>query len=66
MTGTLSRAGAFSLHPLKNLSIYGDGGIITTNDEFIAEKCRLLRNHGLINRFSPSSRPNEIFLKDRP
>lgn len=50
MTGTLSRAGAFSLHPLKNLSIYGDGGIITTNDEFIAEKCRLLRNHGLINR----------------
>ena len=50
MTGNLSRAGAFSLHPLKNLSIYGDGGLITTNDEVIAEKCRLLRNHGLINR----------------
>ncbi len=49
-TGSLSRAGAFSLHPLKNLSIYGDGGLITTNDETIAEKCKLLRNHGLINR----------------
>ncbi len=49
-TGSLSRAGAFSLHPLKNLSIYGDGGLITTNDETIAEKCKLLRNHGLVNR----------------
>ena len=49
-TGSLSRAGAFSLHPLKNLSIYGDGGLITTNDANIAEKCKLLRNHGLVNR----------------
>ena len=49
-TGSLSLAGAFSLHPLKNLSIYGDGGLITTNDATIAEKCRLLRNHGLANR----------------
>lgn len=50
MTGSLSRAGTFSLHPLKNLSIYGDGGLITTNDKAIAEKCKLLRNHGLANR----------------
>jgi len=49
-TGSLSLAGAFSLHPLKNLSIYGDGGLITTNDATIAEKCKLLRNHGLANR----------------
>jgi len=51
-TGTLGRAGAFSLHPLKNLAIYGDGGMITTNDDSIAQQCRLLRNHGLENRDS--------------
>ena len=49
-TGNLGLAGAFSLHPLKNLSIYGDGGLITTNDKEIAEKCKLLRNHGLKDR----------------
>ena len=31
--GTWSNAGAFSLHPLKNLNVWSDGGIITTNDE---------------------------------
>ena len=49
-TGSLGKAGAFSLHPLKNFAIYGDGGIITTNSDEIAKKCLLLRNHGLKNR----------------
>jgi len=49
-TGTLGKAGAFSLHPLKNFAIYGDGGIITTNSSELADKCFLLRNHGLKNR----------------
>ena len=49
-TGAIGIAGAFSLHPLKNLNICGDGGIITTNDLNIAQNCILLRNHGLINR----------------
>ncbi len=49
-TGALGDAAAFSLHPLKNLSIYGDGGLITTNDKKLAEDCLLFRNHGLINR----------------
>ena len=49
-TGTIGDAGSFSLHPLKNLAIYGDGGIVTTNDDELADKCRLLRNHGLKNR----------------
>ena len=48
--GTWSNAGAFSLHPLKNLNVWSDGGIITTNDEDLYEKLRLLRNHGLIDR----------------
>ncbi len=50
MTGALGLAGAFSLHPLKNFAIYGDGGIISTNNKLIAEKCMKLRNHGLVNR----------------
>ena len=35
---------------LKNLAIYGDGGIITTNDDSVFEMVSLLRNHGLVNR----------------
>jgi len=48
--GTWGIAGGFSLHPLKNLNVWGDGGIIVTNDDAVAGKLRLLRNHGLINR----------------
>ena len=48
--GTLGTAAGFSLHPLKNLGVYGDGGLITTNDSALAAKLRLLRNHGLRNR----------------
>ena len=49
-TGAIGDAAAFSLHPLKNFAIYGDGGLISTNDSDIAENCILLRNHGLKNR----------------
>jgi len=48
--GGLGDAAGFSLHPLKNLGIYGDGGLITTNDDLLNEKLRKIRNHGLINR----------------
>jgi dTDP-4-amino-4,6-dideoxygalactose transaminase len=50
MTGTIGDIGCFSLHPLKNLHVYGDGGLISTNDEKIYTALQLLRNHGLINR----------------
>ena len=40
----------YSMHPLKNLNIWGDGGFIATNSKKIADKIGLLRNHGLINR----------------
>ena len=49
-SGSFGIAASFSLHPLKNLSVYGDGGMITTNDSEIATKATLLRNHGLENR----------------
>ena len=42
--------GCFSLHPLKNLNVCGDGGIITVNDAGLYDKLKLLRNHGLLNR----------------
>jgi dTDP-4-amino-4,6-dideoxygalactose transaminase len=48
--GSLGFAAGFSLHPLKNLGVYGDGGLITTNDDKLASKLRKLRNHGLRNR----------------
>ena len=42
--------GAFSLHPLKNINVWSDGGIIVTNNNKINKELRLLRNHGLRNR----------------
>ena len=48
--GNFGIAGGFSLHPLKNLGVMGDGGFITTNNENLAQKLLLLRNHGLKNR----------------
>jgi aminotransferase EvaB len=48
--GTWGRAGAFSLHPLKNLNVWADGGVIVTNDEALDRSLRLLRNHGMRNR----------------
>lgn len=40
----------FSLHPLKNIHVWGDGGFITTNDDDLDKDLRLLRNHGLLDR----------------
>ena len=48
--GTFGITGAFSLHPLKNLNVWGDSGIIVTDNEEVRNKLLLLRNHGLRNR----------------
>jgi dTDP-4-amino-4,6-dideoxygalactose transaminase len=48
--GYFGSSACFSMHPLKNLNVWGDGGMIVTNDEKIHNKLVLLRNHGLINR----------------
>lgn len=45
-----SDACTFSLHPLKNLNVWGDGGFILTNNSVLAKKLYLMRNHGLIDR----------------
>lgn len=53
--GTIGLAGAVSLHPLKVLNGTGDGGIILTNNDSMAERIRLYRNHGLVGRNNISS-----------
>ena len=40
----------YSMHPLKNLNVWGDGGFVVTNKKQLAKKLFLLRNHGLKNR----------------
>ncbi len=40
----------YSMHPLKNLNVWGDGGFIVTNNKSLADKLFLIRNHGLKNR----------------
>ena len=48
--GALSDTACFSFHPLKNLNVWGDGGIILTNSLELSKRLKLLRNHGLVSR----------------
>jgi dTDP-4-amino-4,6-dideoxygalactose transaminase len=49
--GDLGDAAAFSFYPTKNLSAAGDAGMVTTNDDRIAERARMLRQHGMRHRY---------------
>ena len=49
--GSLGDLAAFSFYPTKNLSAYGDAGLVTTNDESFAERARMLRAHGMRQRY---------------
>lgn len=49
--GGIGHAAAFSFYPTKNLGCLGDGGAVTTDDDELAERVRLLRNYGMKNRY---------------
>jgi perosamine synthetase len=48
--GTFGRAGVFSFYPSKNLTVMGDGGLLVTDDDDVAARCRRLRDHGRLNK----------------
>jgi dTDP-4-amino-4,6-dideoxygalactose transaminase len=50
-TGSMGLAAAFSFYPGKNLGACGEGGAVTTNDEAIAQKIRMLRDHGQAKKY---------------
>jgi dTDP-4-amino-4,6-dideoxygalactose transaminase len=50
-TGSFGQVSAFSFYPSKNLSAYGDAGLVTTNEPDVAEHMRRLRNHGSPRRY---------------
>ena len=49
--GSMGQAAAFSFYPGKNLGACGEAGAITTNDKLLAEKCRMLRDHGQAQKY---------------
>jgi len=51
-TGSIGNAGAFSFYPTKNLGAAGDGGLLTTDEDGIAEAARMLRTHGERKRYA--------------
>jgi dTDP-4-amino-4,6-dideoxygalactose transaminase len=54
MTGSIGSLGCFSFFPSKNLGCYGDGGMVTTNSDELADQLKVLRNHGSKVRYHHS------------
>ncbi len=54
--GGLSEAASFSYYPGKNLGAYGEGGAVTTNNPEIAQKVKMIRDHGAVQKYN-----HEIF-----
>jgi dTDP-4-amino-4,6-dideoxygalactose transaminase len=52
--GSMGIAGAFSFYPGKNLGAFGEAGAVTTNDKELAQKIRVLRDHGQAQKYQHS------------
>jgi len=50
--GSMGAAGCFSFFPAKNLGAYGDGGMIVTDDENLAKRLSMMRNHGRLEKYT--------------
>lgn len=50
--GSIGDIGTFSFYPGKNLGAYGDAGAIITNNQNLAKKCRMIANHGRIEKYN--------------
>tara|TARA_B100001093_G_scaffold451570_1_gene459108 strand:- start:980 stop:2122 length:1143 start_codon:yes stop_codon:yes gene_type:complete len=50
-TGTIGHVGCTSFFPSKNLGCFGDGGAISTNDDELADKMRMIANHGQSQKY---------------
>lgn len=50
--GGLSDTASFSFYPGKNLGAYGEGGAVTTNNDEVAKKVRMLRDHGAVQKYN--------------
>jgi len=50
--GGLSDVGCFSFYPTKNLSAFGDGGMVTTNSDSLAENIRMISSHGSKKKYN--------------
>jgi dTDP-4-amino-4,6-dideoxygalactose transaminase len=49
--GSIGRVGCFSFYPSKNITVCGDGGLITTDDKQVLEKIRMLRDYGRTDKY---------------
>jgi dTDP-4-amino-4,6-dideoxygalactose transaminase len=54
--GSIGDAAGWSFYPSKNLGALGDGGAITTNDDHVAHRARLLRNYGSVKKYRHEAR----------
>ena len=50
--GVIGDIGTFSFYPGKNLGAYGDAGAIVTNDDRLAKRCRMIANHGRLEKYN--------------
>lgn len=50
--GNFGIASSFSFYPGKNLGAYGEAGAVVTNDDELAKKCRMIRDHGTLTKYN--------------